>query len=38
LLENERLQEKFKENGLKTVKEKFDWGIIAERFYEIYRE
>ncbi len=38
LLENKKLREKFKENGLKTVKEKFDWGVIAERFHETYKE
>ncbi|MCZ7381943.1 MAG: glycosyltransferase family 4 protein [Candidatus Methanoperedens sp.] len=38
LLTNESLAKKFRENGLKTIKEKFSWNHVIEEFHEIYEQ
>lgn len=36
LLDDEKLQIKFRENGLKTIHEKFDWQIVLKQMEELY--
>ena len=37
LLSDKKLQSKFKQNGLKTVKETFTWDVVSNKFNEIFR-
>ncbi|VVB89281.1 Trehalose synthase [uncultured archaeon] len=36
LLSEEKLKQKFSKNGLETVKEKFSWDVVINRFVEVY--
>jgi len=38
LLSNKNLRQKFSENGLKTVQERFSWDIVTKKFCEVYEE
>jgi N-acetyl-alpha-D-glucosaminyl L-malate synthase BshA len=38
LLSNEDLRQKFSDNGLKKVQEKFSWDVVNEKFVKIYED
>lgn len=38
LLSNEKMAEEFSVNGLKTVRERFSWEIVGEKFCDVYEQ
>ncbi len=36
-LSDEKLRQKFSENGLKTIQERFSWDVVTEKFIKVYR-